>query len=425
MNTARRFAVQQLVHWAAAGVMVPVLTLVLRELGLTLFEVGAAMATYSLTTVLLEVPSGALADLWGRKRTYLLSVGFDLLSVLFFLSFSHLGMVLLAAALKGAGRAFSSGSLEALAVETIRREQPDFDLQAFFSRVGMAVPAGLAATSLLGGFLPEFAALPALGWIAGRSPAEAFSVNLLVHALLLGLAGLLAWSFFEEGAEAVEPEAGETGDAGGPAAVLRQIAASFGFALRSRELLLLLSAMFSIGLVLHAVETFWQPRLNAIVVAENVRIFGVLGSAYFAVAVLGNGLSPALVRVLRGNRAGAILLYRILSGAALVALAGQVTTGGFAAAYLGFFFLFAVTTPIQSAMLNERVPDSRRATLISAGSLVMQGGGFLGSLAFGAVSQSFGIGTSWVIAGGIFVLSSLLYLPLSRSRDVASAVEVS
>lgn len=443
-HTARRFAVHQFIHWAAVGVMVPVMTLVLRQLGLSLFEVGLTMAAYSLTTVILEVPSGALADLWGRKKTYLLGTLSDVAAAVLFLSFSGLGMVVVAAALKGAGRAFASGSLEALAVETIRRDEPEFDLNRFFSRVGMTVPAGLALTSLAGGFLPELAELRVFAWMAALSPANGFSVNLLFNAVLIGVAGLLAWTMFGEPtrAESGDPASGDaaadtgaadsgamaagaadSGAAGhGPIAVLRQIGRSLLFAARTRDLLLVLLSSFAVGLVLHSVETFWQPRLASIIATDNVRLFGFLGSGYFAVAVLGNGLSPLLVRVTGGNRALAVILYRVLSATVLFLLALQTQAAGFGIAYLGFFFLYAATTPIQATMLNELVSDSNRSTLISASSLIMQGGGFLGSLVFGAVSQGAGIGVSWVIAGSAFAFSTLLFVPLARRRRVRSEV---
>jgi len=365
----------------------------------------------------LEVPSGALADLWGRRKTYLLGTLSDILSTALFLSFNALGVVLIASALRGAGRAFASGSLEALAVESIRREEPNFDLQAFFSRAGMAIPTGLALTSLAGGFLPELIALPGLEGIAALSPAGGFSVNLILNALLIACAGILALTLFSEPRPA-NAAAHESGAPHGPLALFKQIGSSFAFAFKSRELVLLLLSSFAIGLVLHSVETFWQPRLASITATETVRIFGVLGAGYFGVAVLGSALSPVLVRLTRGNRAAAVMLYRLMSAAALVGLALQISASGFSVAYLGFFFFFSATSPIQSTMLNERVVDSTRSTLISSSSLVLQAGGFVGSLVFGVVSQELGIGASWTVAGIALALSTLLYVPLVRKHGL-------
>lgn len=437
-RVATRFAVHQLVHWAAVGVMVPVMTLVLREIGLSLLEVGLALAAYSLTTVLLEVPSGALSDLWGRRRTYSLGTASDLLAVVLMLVAPSTAVVIVASALRGAGRAFATGSLDALAIESIRHENPDYDLQLFFSRVGMAVPAGVAVASLAGGFLPELATLPTLGSLADLSPSGAFSVNLLAHGALVALAGALAWTLFDEEAPVAVPgtdarverpvDEAATGEpaAAGVRSLLTQVASSVAFAFRRRGLSLLLLSSAALGVVLLSVETYWQPRLDAIVESENVRLFGVLGAAYFAVAVLGNAASPLVVRLARGNRAAGVVIARLISAAALVALALQSAAGGFAVAYLAFFLAFTAGTPAQSAMLNELVPDSRRSTLISVSSLMLQLGGFGGSLLFGVISQRFGIGVSWMVAAGVLAASVLLFVPLLRSeaaRVHASALE--
>ena len=415
-STAVRFALHQLIYWAAVGVMIPVMTLVLREIGLSLVEVGFAIAAYSFATAVLEVPSGALADLWGRRRTYTLGTVCDIGAAVLLLVAPSVAVVVIASAVRGAGRAFASGSLDALAVESIRREDPSYDLEVFFSRIGMVIPAGLAATSLLGGVLPELACLPAFGALAAASPAGGFSVNLLAHILLVGIAGMLAWVLFSE--DSLDT-GGETSEAAVSVAttvgrIAGQIAASIASAFRTRRLALILVSSTALGLALLSVETFWQPRLNEIVTSDNVRMFGLLGAGYFALAILGAGLSPLGVRALGGNRAAGVVIYRLGSAILLAVLAAQTQTNGFTAAYFGFFFLFAAASPVESAMLNELVPDERRSTLISVNSLLMQLGGLAGALVFGFISQRQGIGLSWTVAAIVLGLSALLYVPLIR-----------
>jgi len=65
----------------ARGILVPVMSLLALEKGLTLAQLAAGLALYSAAAFLLEVPSGILADLLGRKRVFLLaqcSYGFAL-----------------------------------------------------------------------------------------------------------------------------------------------------------------------------------------------------------------------------------------------------------------------------------------------------------------------------------------------------------
>lgn len=409
---APRFILHQLIYWGAVGIMVPVMTLVLRRVGLSLLEVGFALAAYSLTTVLLEVPSGALSDLWGRRRTYVLGTICDLISVGLLVCAPNVGVVVIASALRGAGRAFASGSLDALAIEALRRESPEYDLQVFFSRVGMAIPAGLAVTSLLGGFLPELSSVPLFRSISAWSPAGSFSVNLIVHGALVALAGALAWLLFGE----KRPASGARPTAGSLRGLAHQVGGSVAFGMRNQNLAVLLFSSVAAGLVLLSVEAFWQPRLNQIMTAYTVRVFGLLSSAYFAVAVAGSAVSPLVVTAFGGNRAVGLIAFRVLSAVGLGVLAVQTETAGFSVAYLGFFLLFAAGNPAHAAMLNELVPDERRSTLISVNSLMLQLGGFGGSLLFGLLSQRFGIPVSWTVAACAFALSAALFIPLIKSE---------
>jgi DHA1 family quinolone resistance protein-like MFS transporter len=50
------------------GIIFPVLSLAIIEKGLDYFQLGILMAVYSGVTVLLELPTGGLADSIGRKR---------------------------------------------------------------------------------------------------------------------------------------------------------------------------------------------------------------------------------------------------------------------------------------------------------------------------------------------------------------------
>ena len=53
--------------------MHPVYPLFLQSRGLDLFEVGLVFAIFQFSTFLFEVPTGAVADLYGRKASFLLS----------------------------------------------------------------------------------------------------------------------------------------------------------------------------------------------------------------------------------------------------------------------------------------------------------------------------------------------------------------
>ena len=68
------YLVNQTFHWFIVGLTFPILILLVLDKGLSIFEAGTVLAIYSGTTVLLELPTGGLADSIGRRKVYLLSV---------------------------------------------------------------------------------------------------------------------------------------------------------------------------------------------------------------------------------------------------------------------------------------------------------------------------------------------------------------
>ena len=62
----------------------PFLVLAFLEKGLGFFEIGLLVAFRELLVHLLEIPSGAIADVWGRRRSLILSFSAYIVSFLLF-----------------------------------------------------------------------------------------------------------------------------------------------------------------------------------------------------------------------------------------------------------------------------------------------------------------------------------------------------
>jgi len=100
-------------HWFAMGIIIPIMTLFLLEKGLTLLQIGIAFAVYSAATVLLELPTGGLADSIGRKKVYLFSLFLQLLGGIAILFLNSYTGILFCMVLHGASRSLSSGTMNA------------------------------------------------------------------------------------------------------------------------------------------------------------------------------------------------------------------------------------------------------------------------------------------------------------------------
>ena len=73
MGVRGRFLLLLGLRWLATGLLMPVALLLPLERGLTIAEIGIAMAAQGIVVIVMEVPSGALADSWGRRPVFIAS----------------------------------------------------------------------------------------------------------------------------------------------------------------------------------------------------------------------------------------------------------------------------------------------------------------------------------------------------------------
>lgn len=175
----RRFVAVSFLFWLPAGLTAAPMVLLFTERGLALAAVAAAFAAHSLTAAALELPTGGLSDVIGR-RTVLAGAGILNVCALTLIGLGTAGWVLaLGMALMGAGRALSSGPAEAWYVDTVHaRSGPDADLRTGLARGSAASSAALALGMLLGGALP---------WLLGLGPDFGARLSVYTSDLVLPL----------------------------------------------------------------------------------------------------------------------------------------------------------------------------------------------------------------------------------------------
>ncbi len=156
-RTRRVFMVCHFLRWLPAGLLLPVLVLVLTERGLSLTQVGFVFATYGAVTALLELPTGALADTLGRKPVLLLATVFDVGLLVGLLFSQHTWQFMIAATAGGVGRALLSGPLESWYVDAARQLDPAVELRPALSGAGVAESAAIGVGAVLSAVLPTAA----------------------------------------------------------------------------------------------------------------------------------------------------------------------------------------------------------------------------------------------------------------------------
>lgn len=98
----------------------PVVVLFFRENDLSMFQIMLLQAIFSVSVLILEIPSGYYADVFGRKKAIVLGTIFGSCGFTVYSLSQELGGFLIAELILGLGSSFISGSDSALLFESLK-----------------------------------------------------------------------------------------------------------------------------------------------------------------------------------------------------------------------------------------------------------------------------------------------------------------
>jgi MFS family permease len=410
---ARYYAVTFLI-WFSTALPLALTVLLMRARGLSLSQIGFVMGAYSLIIVLLEVPTGGLADAVGRVRVALVAHALAAVSSLALLPAFSFPAFLGAMVLYGVSRALSSGALDAWFVDALQAADPDVDLQPALAGAEIVALLALGLGTILGSALPRlFPALPADGTAVLTPLAIPLVAALGVRLLLLPAIAL----FIRE----ARPTGGASWREGFRAvpALVRDAAA---LSRANNRLVLLMAASFVAGFALLGLESFWQPFFAALPGttrsdgATNTVLFGVIMAGNFLASMAGNFIAGPLGRRLDRRYALLGALSRLLQGSFMLALAASTALIPAAAAFWLAYLSAGVGNSPHATLVNDEIPAARRSAMLSVQSLAFYAGSFLGGAGLGWLADRWSIGAAWAVAGGLVVVSLAFYLLVDRSR---------
>lgn len=309
--------------------------------GFSLTQIGLAETIFHLTSFLFEVPSGVLADVFGRRRCMIVSQCMSALASIAMLLSDSMNGVCIGMAVSALGYNFASGSREALAYESLKQDQKETAYQQFSVNDTTIWRIGSALATLCTG-----AAL----WVG---PRAAYGVDFVLA--LLGL-----WPAFR----LKEPETDKV-IVGDP---FQRICASawqsIDFMRHNPKVLRLMFCNAMIGSVASMLLYLLQARLPKIGVPV-----GWLGPILFLLG-LSSTLGLQLARVAGRLRYRSLALLcggGVLMGTCLASMSWlpAVLAGAFLAGALD-----DIMDVRSDVTLNEMVPSCQRATLVSVSSLI-------------------------------------------------------
>lgn len=369
-------------------------TLFLLDAGLSLSEVFITNAFFSVGIVLFEIPTGIVADLFGRRTSYLASVGVLSLTTVAYLAaaaaetsvviFSLISIAL------GFGFTLYSGALVAWLVDGLKSIGADTELDSVFARSQQVIAVAMLSGTLVGGFLGQVdLAIPMLV----RS-------GLLV--LLLALASRL---MHDIGFAPLD-----RGDASLWSAMKQQGRAGIDHGWNQKALRrLMLAGAIRGGFGIWAFYAA-QPYLLDLLERDAVWIIGVVVAGQAVARMIGN----QILQSLRGSIARRSTL--LVAGAAATSI-GSIVVGvapNFAVAVGALFaidLVMGAANPVREAYLHSLTPTQQRATVASFDALIASGGGIGGQLGLGAVADARSLSAGYVTGA----VGSMVAIPILAS----------
>ncbi len=129
----------------------PYLILFFREAGIQFFQIGILFSIREISTNILEIPTGMLADSFGRRKAMMAAFGAYIGSFLIFYFYPVFGMYAVAMVLFAVGEAFRSGTHKAMILDYLKRNSMEhlkvhyYGHTRSWSQRGSAVSALIAA----------------------------------------------------------------------------------------------------------------------------------------------------------------------------------------------------------------------------------------------------------------------------------------
>ncbi len=373
-----------------SGLLVPVLSLLLIYKGATLSNLSIILGLYAFTVIVLELPTGVIADVFGRKKSFCISVIVSIFSIITLLLGK--GFVFLCAGmiLYGISRALSSGSFDAMFIDYYIDNFGKDKLHNITTRLSVLEAIGMSAGALSGGFFPKITTtyFTSLGM---------YDLNLIIRIILATIVAILSFAFIQEDNNKQKHEC---------ISLKQHIKNSSKFVSKNSTVISIFISVFATGFFLSGLETYWQPHFITLLPSENsMGLLGLMAFLYFAAATLGSIASNKLIKKYKFDSRKMYLILRLMLAVSLILTALQTKVPIFMGLYTSIYLFFGMSNIPEGVILNNEIPNEIRASVLSVNSLTMQIGGLSGSLLYSILIKYISIPGIWIVAAVVVLIT--------------------
>jgi MFS family permease len=354
------------------NLVMPVVVLFYQDNGMGMHEIFILKSIYSLAIVVFELPSGWLADVWGRKKTLLLGAVLGSAGFLMY-SFSYGFWAFVAAEIVlGAGHSFVSGADSAMLYESLKADKKS---DRYVKHEGRITSAGNFAEALAG---------IAAGFLAAISLRTPFYFQFIVASMAIPAAITLK-----------EPLVQATTHMH---SIKRMVGAIKNTLWKETDLRVAILLSAATGTATLTFAWLVQPFFKAI--GLPVEWFGILWTALN----LSVGVSSAFAYRFEGtlNRKKEVFLIVVLLTLGYLFSGMAILREGLVFLFV-FYLVRGLATVIFKNYINLYTPSEIRATILSVRNFIIR-------ISFAVIGPLLGWMTDHISLKMAFILAGFIYL---------------
>lgn len=355
--------------------------------GMNLAEIGILEGVYHITSIIFEIPSGAVADLIGRKKSMIVSRFCVAVSCLIMMLYHNFWLFALSFSIQALGNNFNSGSEEALIYDSMKAVGDEQKYIGVNGRLNVIIEISQGIATVAGGVLAEYSFM----WCYLAS----FIIAVLSFAPVI---------FMTE----APVESGDNAKEGVLKMFKNHFVTSAAILKKDRRILgiiLFFATVFSAQTLMfyYSQQYFYDLGYNKIYIS----IFMLVVSGFSCAGAL---LSEKIYGKF-GNKVAVIA--SLIIGFSII---GYVFNVVWASVLLLSVASFCNSSlyPIQSASLNALIPSEQRATLISVSSMFFSVVMILLFPVAGFLADIYGITNVFVGIGSLIILFTLYWKARKR-----------
>lgn len=349
--------------------------------GMTVMMVVLCEIIYAVTIVIFEIPTGVLADVFGRKGLLVLGAFLSMLEFVLLLFAYHFWVFALVVFIAGIAGACMSGALNALLYDSLLEVKKENTFVKIVGRIHSLDFIASLLAALSGSVFAKFYGFEFNYFLSAASMFIAFGFTI----------------FLKEPSKKVEQE--QTNG------FKDYIRLSISFYKCNPKLVSVITYAMAVGACITYLDEFWQLYLDEIGI--SLLFFGVFAAFISLARIPGSLLAAYLTRYLKEET----IILSVLGFSALGFFMTAIFPNIIGLILIMFIFLASgVIDPVVAGYLHHQSNSEIRATIESIQSLVERAITFIIGIGFGMIASKTTVLLGFLYLGavsGIFFLSYL------------------